>query len=69
MPLTILKLSAASCGESSILKKNKTFRLSSLTPQQATGNAPAGGFNIAIDNNRSGDFGFAPHNKCAESGQ
>jgi hypothetical protein len=41
-----LKLSAASCGESSILKKNKTFRLSSLTPQQAAGNALAGGFAV-----------------------
>jgi hypothetical protein len=39
-----LKLSAASCGESSILKRNKPFRFCSLTPRQAAGNALAGGF-------------------------
>jgi hypothetical protein len=34
----ILKLSAASCGESSIFKEQQ-FDIRSLTPQQATGNA------------------------------
>jgi hypothetical protein len=35
-----LKLSAASCGESSILKE-QLFVIRSLTPQQAAGNALA----------------------------
>jgi hypothetical protein len=35
-----LKLSAASCGESSILKE-QVFVIRSLTPQQATGNVLA----------------------------
>jgi len=43
-----LKLSAASCGESSVLKKNKTPRLCSLTPRQAAGNSLAGGFKTIL---------------------
>jgi hypothetical protein len=39
-----LKLPAASCGESSILKMNKTSHLCSRTPRQAEGYALAGGF-------------------------
>jgi iron complex transport system substrate-binding protein len=39
-----LKISAANCGESSILKRNKPFPCCSLTPQQTAGNALAGGF-------------------------
>ena len=39
-----LRLSAASCGESSILARNKPSRLGSLTTRQAAGNALAGGF-------------------------
>ncbi len=39
-----LKLSAASCGESSIRMRNKTSRFRSLTPRQAAGNVLAGGF-------------------------
>jgi hypothetical protein len=45
---SLLKLSAASCGESSILKKNKTPRLCSLTPRQAAGSALAGGFKTIL---------------------
>jgi hypothetical protein len=39
-----LKLSAASCGESSILNKEQTISFCSLTPRQAAGNKLAGGF-------------------------
>jgi hypothetical protein len=39
-----LKLSTASYGESSILKRSKLFRFRSLTLQRAAGNALAGGF-------------------------
>ncbi len=39
-----LKLSAASRGESLILKEREQLRMRSLTPQQATGNALATGF-------------------------
>jgi len=41
-------LSAASCGEASILKRNKPFHFRSLTPRQAAGNALADGFNNFI---------------------
>jgi len=40
-----LKFSAASCGESSILKKNKNIPSMLAYPRQAAGNALAGGFN------------------------
>jgi len=39
-----LKLSAAGCGEASILKRNKGAILRSLTPRQAAGNVLAGEF-------------------------
>jgi len=39
-----LKLSTASCGESSILKRSKLARFRSLTLQLAAGNELAGGF-------------------------
>ena len=41
-----MKLSAASCGESSILRRNNPCRFCSLTPRQTAGNALAGGFKI-----------------------
>jgi hypothetical protein len=41
----ILKLSAASCGESSILREKDILLFCSLTPPQAAGNALAIGFN------------------------
>lgn len=49
-----LKLPAARCGESSILERNDSRRLCSLTPRRAAGNALAadsasGGLNTWID--------------------
>jgi 3-hydroxyacyl-[acyl-carrier-protein] dehydratase len=44
VPRLELKISAASCGESSILKRNKPYLSCSLTPRQAAGNELAGGF-------------------------
>jgi len=41
-----LKLSGASSGESPILKKEFSYMIRSLTPQQATGNALTAGFRI-----------------------
>ena len=54
-----LKLSAASCGESSILKRNKTSRFRSLTPRQAAGNVLAGGFVLVFALSVMAVCGFA----------
>jgi hypothetical protein len=44
----ILRLSAASCGESSILNKVIRYSKRSLTPQQAAGNRLTPGFKAMV---------------------
>jgi hypothetical protein len=44
----ILRLSAASCGESSILNKVIRYSKRSLTPQQAAGNGLTPGFKAMV---------------------
>jgi SAM-dependent methyltransferase len=54
-----LKLSAASCGESSILMGNKTSRFRSPTLRQAVGNVLAGGFVLVFALSVMAVCGFA----------